>query len=183
MAVRTEELSMAQEINQIKTRIDGMAKWAAKMEAALRPQMPDTETLESESKQLYEQYKDVGSQLNQAVSELLGLQEPQSAIKTTLAGMEDAAFFEAACEINDKGKPLYSNDSLRKAAGKKILIENDLYIELSRNFQLAENKIARQKAMVTHYESTIKEFGRRNMMYVAQLNLAAAKLNCLKETK
>ena len=168
---------------QMEHRIDKMAAWAKKMEDAIRPQPFDTTALEENAQSLYARYKDVGKQTSNAVKTLLDLQEQQRPLKSAVSSMLDNALFEVASEVNDEGKPLYGNDTMRKAAADKALTDNESYKSMRVDLANLDSRIYRQKATIAYLEAETKAYGRRNALYIAQLNLASAKLNYLKETK
>jgi hypothetical protein len=84
-------------------------------------------------------------------------------------------------ELDDKGKPLYTNEATRKAAATRLLANDESHRALLETKRMSAAAIASTKSDIQYHEDTAKEFMSRSRAMIARLENETAQLSAIKK--
>ena len=97
--------------------------------------------------------------------------------------IESQASLDIAADVDEKGKPVHSNESARKAAAKLVLGIDEEYKQLVERQRLIEVDIKNSKIDIELCDALVKEFHYRNRALVARIQYDTAVINSLQGDK
>ena len=163
-------------------RISKMAEWAktvneklAELQAGIANQPGyDVSEIDTELAGLYKSYMMIPGERFTKTIELIDIEQVLADAKEVLQDIVDGAYLDVSMLIGDKGKFVYTNETLRKAAAKKSLAGNEAYTYADKSVQDLEKQQRIKKAELTQLDDLEKEYSRRNMALVARINYVSA---------
>lgn len=174
---------------EIEARLDKMATWAASVNKAideLRQMKLNVETAVSPIRQsdtaselatLWQRYGSPLDEIRQKRGDLIAREIELAQLNEEIALIENEAALDVAFATDDKGKPMYSNDTARKAAVAVLLAKNDAFTTIVDARRITTAAISSLNADIQHGESLVKEFNYRSRALIARLENETAQLN------
>lgn len=192
-------MTTAKQEKPITERVNDMAKWAAQKDAQLKElteslasvrQMrldaatnsaPKSGDTAEELKLVWQRYTSPATDLRELRATLIQNEMILAQVNSEIDLAEGNAMLDASTEIDDKGKPLYTNEATRKAAAARILANDDAYRQLAEAKRLSAAAIANAKSEIQYNEDLAKEFMSRSRAMIARLENETAQLNAIKK--
>ena len=175
-------------IDKLSARIDKMAEWAKTVEARLkeanhaqRAEIEDVDygaELAELARKHVGELDDIRSQRESIIATELNIAQLQD----TISAFEDNALIEVSMEIGENGKPIYSNESQRKAAVKSRLALESKYAEAVENLRINQASIAKSKAEIEYLEAQQKNYHYQLRALMARIENQTARINAQMET-
>jgi len=107
---------------------------------------------------------------------LIDLEQQFNAAKEEVNDLESMAYLDVSAEVDEKGKPVYSNEGLRKAAVRKLLKGNDEYQEAVASCGTAEKAYKTGRINVDYMNELAADFSRSSRALIARLEYFTAKM-------
>ncbi len=138
---------------------------------------PNVEPLTLELAALYSDYKGLPEQISEQMSKFTEYSAAVAEFDRDIEMLEANALLYVGAATGDADKPLYKTVKAREAAVKNELGSDSYYRKTIKKRAEAAMSAAQAKIKVGELEGRQKEYGRRNRALIAQLELAAAKIN------
>jgi hypothetical protein len=183
----------------IPDRLNDMATWAAKTDANLKSmsaaindirQMrlgaaatiaPAATNTATELQMAWQYFASPLAELRELRATLVQHEMILAQVNDEIGLAEGNAMLDASMELDDKGKPLYTNEATRKAAAARLLANDESHRALLETKRMSAAAIASTKSDIQYHEDTAKEFMSRSRAIIARLENETAQLSAIKK--